>query len=149
MSSEFITINSKLTVNNNTIWQKRIIEPQKNYWFHSFILFLLGIGYGVYEMVTENPYRWIMVVVLTIWMTRHIITIYQILFINAWRSNIPLSDIKEIRTPDPENEFEEKVVLRLKSGREKTYIFRKSENQAEKFVLMISSQISLLSHVAQ
>ena len=149
MNTEFITTNSRLSVKNDTIWQKRIIEPPKNYWFHSFILLLFLLGFSVYDAIPEKPYKWIMVFVIIMWMTPHIMTIYQILFIKTWKSNIRLSDIKSVRTENEENELEEKVFVKLKSGREKIYFFRKSENQAEKFVLLISSQTSLVSPVNQ
>ncbi len=140
MSTEFITTTTRLTIINNTIRQKRVIEPPKNYWFHSFILLVLFIGFSVDDVLNDKPYKWVRVLILLVWISPHLVTIYRILFINSWKSNIKFSDIKEIKLLPDENELEEKVSMILKSGRKKIYVFRKSEEQAKKFTEMISSK---------
>ena len=93
------------------------------------------------DVLNDKPYKWVRVVILLVWISPHLVTIYRILFINSWKSNIKFSDIKEIKLLPDENELEEKVSMILKSGRKKIYVFRKSEEQAKKFIEMMSSEL--------
>ena len=138
MNAEFLTTNSRLTIDKNWINENIIIKKPKNYWFDSFIFMALIIVFFIYEALTDNSYKWIIVFAGLTWILPHIKTVLQILFVETWKSNIQLLEIKDVKIEKQENELEEKVILRLKSGRRKTYVFRKSENQAENFIATIN-----------
>ena len=144
MNPEFITTTSKLTIKDNRVLQRQVVEPERNYWFHSFILIGIIIGLAVYDTLTDKPYKWVLVLVAIGWMSPHLVTIYRYLFVVTWRTNIPLRLIKNFRLQD-RNELEEQVVLTLRSDRKKTYVFRKAEGQAEKFAEALSQSAPQLA----
>ena len=144
MATGFITTTSKLTIKNNSVVQKRITEPERNYWFHSFILIAFVIAFAIDDALTDRPWRWPVILVGLWWMSPHLVTIYRYLFVVTWRTNIPLNLIKSFKLQD-RNELEEEVVLTLRSGRKKTYIFRKAEAQAEKFITALSQSTPQLA----
>jgi hypothetical protein len=143
MGTEFITKEGKLMVQRGVIYQKRLLEPPKNYWFHSFVLILLLMMLWADEAVNGKPLKWFYLPIGLMWIFPHLETIYRFLFVNTWRTNIPLSRVKEVMVHHPENELEEKVTLVLRSGRRKTYVFRKSEQQAGPFAEMVSSHMAM------
>ena len=149
MDAEFFTTNSKLTLKNNVIWEKTLVQPPPSYWFHSFLFIIAFLAYTVYEILSGAWQELILAAVLLFWLSPHIKRIYQLLFVNVWRWYVPLSEIRNIYLEQEYNKLEEMVRLVLHSGREKTYIFLKSEQQAERFVELISSLIITVSPAAE
>jgi hypothetical protein len=139
MDAEFITSTSKLTLKNDTIWEKRIVQPEKSYWYHSFILLLIFIGYSTYKALNERASDWLYVLLGIVWIAPHLERIYKFLFVKVWRWYVPLSEIRFIHVEQDFNELEQKVTVLLKNGRKKEYIFRRSENQTERFMEVITS----------
>ena len=143
MKTEFITTNSKLTVRSKWISEKPVIEKPESYWFHSFAMLALLLVYSFDEMLHERPDKLIAVILSAIWIAPHFVRIYQFLFINVWRSNIPVNEVKSIRLDDQFNELEDQVILTLHSGRKKRYLFRKREGQAAGFVTVVGENIKM------
>lgn len=140
MQIEFYTVNSKLTLKNNTIWEKNLIQQKPSYWLHSVVLLIALLILTVYEALAGEFYKWFLSIMIIVWLTPHITRLYRLLFVKVWRWYIPLREIKVINLHQDYNELEEKVTVVLNSGREKIFIFRKMEHQAEKFVYQINSQ---------
>ena len=138
MSTEYSTTTSKLRVQNKWISERVIVEPEKNYWFHSFMILLLLIIYSMDQLETK-PAKFISIVMCVIWISPHFVRIYRGLFVNVWRNNIPLKEVKDIDVDHEYNELEEKVTITLNSGRRKIYLFRKAEGQAEGFAAAVSA----------
>jgi hypothetical protein len=147
MATEFITTTSKLTIKNNRVVQQRVVQPERNYWFHSFVLILLFIALTFDDVLSDRPYRWPLLIVAVMWISPHLVTIYRYLFVVTWRTNIPLPLIKSFKLQD-RNELEEEVVLTLRSGRKKIYVFRKAEEQAEKFAGALSQSTPQIASFA-
>lgn len=139
MDAEFITSTSKLTLKNETIWEKRIVQPEKSYWYHSFIFLLIFIGYSTYRAINERAFDWLYVLLGLVWIAPHLKRIYKFVFVKVWRWYVPLSEIRTVEVEQNFNELEQKVIVLLKNGRKKEYIFRRSENQTERFVELIAS----------
>jgi hypothetical protein len=142
MDPEFFTKSSKLTIKNDTIWEKRLVSPEKNYWFHSFILLLVFIAFSVDKAIYDTPFDWLYVLLGLIWIAPHLKHIFEFLFQKIWRWYIPLSEVRTIVLDPHYNELEQKVTITVKSGRKKVYVFRTSEHQAEAFTELVSSSIS-------
>jgi len=141
MDPEFFTTNSKLTIKNDTIWEKQLVLPPPNYWFHSFILLLVIIAFSIDKAVNETPLDWVYVLLGLIWIAPHLKHIYAFLFQKVWRWYVPLAEVSTVVLDPHYNELEQKVTLTVKSGRKKVYIFRRMEHQAEAFVELVASRL--------
>lgn len=141
MDAAFFTTTSKLTIKNGTIWEKHLVDREKTYWLHSFIILLFLIGDFLYTAINESARYWLYVLLGLVWIAPHLKKIYQLVFTKAWRWYIPLSEIKSVEMDLNFNELEQRVVLTLKTGREKAYLFRKLEHQAETFTELVLSRV--------
>ena len=132
---DFFTIDSRITIKYGKILIKKLKhEPIKRYWFDSFILIGLLIAYQVDGAINGKPYKWVIVIAALTWIYPHLERIFKIFFINKWGNTIVLAEVLDIIQPEPDNELETKVLIRVKSGRRKEFIFRTAENQADKFI---------------
>jgi hypothetical protein len=138
---EFFTIDSKLLIEKDVLIIKKLKQdPGKNYWFHSFILIAILIAFQVDKAINEKSSAWIIVLVALMWIYPHLERIFNILFVYKWGNSIRLADITEIARQPIGNELETIIHIRLKSGRQKTLIFRTKENQVEEFIELVQKQ---------
>lgn len=139
MEQQFVTNKSKLTIKNGYIHETQLIPKAASYWFMHFLTLLILLFFSIYSAFTDkNEYvlRLVYVPLLLMWIWPHAQRIYRILFIESWNKTIPLKNITEVQMKDL-NELEEMVIVLLKSGRIKTYTFRKTEHQAQAFSTFI------------
>jgi hypothetical protein len=141
MDTSFYTVGSKVTLKDNVIREQVIIEPPPSYWWHSLILLVLVLIYSIDEALSGKFRKWVFAVLVIVWMAPHLSRLYTLLFVQVWRRNIPLAQIKTITHEPDANELEEKVKVVLRSGRQKIYVFRKSESVAAAFVETIRLHI--------
>lgn len=135
MEQQFVTSKSKLTIKNGYIQETQLIPQAANYWFMHFLTLLILLFFSIYSAFTdknEHVLRLVYVPLLLMWIWPHAQRIYRILFIESWSKTIPLKNITEVQMKDL-NELEDMVIVLLKSGRIKTYTFRKTEHQAQAF----------------
>lgn len=137
MTSEYSTTTSKIRVQNKWISERVVVEPDKNYWFHSFLMLLLLIIFSIDQVETKFT-KITTIILCVIWISPHFVRIHRGLFVNVWRNNIPIKEIKDIEVDQDYNELEDMVTLTLNSGRKKIYLFRKWEGQAEDFAAAVS-----------
>ncbi|HEX2535385.1 MAG TPA: hypothetical protein VHK69_16685, partial [Chitinophagaceae bacterium] len=137
METVFYTVTSKLTLKNNTVWEQRVLQPPPTYWWHSFVLLVTVLGYTVHEALSGQWHEWVFALLLLHWLRPHLQRIYRLLFVNVWRWYVPLAEIRSVHLDPDYNEWEEQVRVVLRSGRQKNYLFRKSEGQAGKFAEVV------------
>lgn len=136
MDAEFITLDSRLIIKKGIIQQKNLKFDSEEGLNRSlaFIAILLFIGYSIYEIVEEQKYYYFIQIFLCLfWLAPHVKRIYKKLFVQTWKSTIKLNEITNVITR-PFNELETEVILQLKNGREKNYVFRNAENQIDSFL---------------
>lgn len=138
---ELYTINSKLIFDNNYLTIKKMKNDTSSYWFHSFVLYGCMVGFYFYKAMNQDPLAWFMVFgIITVWMYPHWVRIFKILFLFKWGNRIKIADIKDVSILPKENELETAICLKLKSGRQKHFVFRTLEKQAEHFVAYVQEQ---------
>jgi hypothetical protein len=144
MEAVFITKDSELLLSGDRVRSKRLVEAPNDYWFHSLILLSALALYRINEVRNGEYWKWIVLVAILSWASPHLWRIYRYLFVLTWRSSIPLNAIRSVAQEEL-NKLETKVTLTLHSGRKKEYIFRTSENEAERFVQAMQASIGTLA----
>jgi hypothetical protein len=137
MHTEFITLNSRLILNNNAIIEKKLKTnaEEKLTLFIALIALLAFLTVCVYRTFIDRDYFYITQGILVlVWLVPHIKRIYTLLFVKTWNSTIRIDDIQNVTLTRLENGLETQVTLYLKSGRRKFLIFRNAESQAEGFI---------------
>jgi hypothetical protein len=146
---DFYTIDSKVRIEKGKLIIRKVKhDPTERYWFHSFILIALVIAYQMDAAINEKPYKWILVIVALTWIYPHLERSFKILFINKWGNTINLNEVIDVTQANPENELETKVVIKVRSGRRKEFIFRTAENHADSFINTVRELSSLSSSLA-
>ncbi len=140
---EFITTDSKLTIEGTTIRQKRLTnEYRRNLLIYAF-LFAFGVNMLVEKfeiaLQADKASKWVMVIVLSVLLLFYIGMVLDFLFRQHWKNQIDISKIAEIKTYQSEESLETNVVLKLKSNRYKVYKFRTLESQFENFITQLQS----------
>lgn len=144
MEQVFTTTTGQLTIKNGKLWEKKLVTQDPDYRYHSFILLALFTILCIHEISTSRNYaRLLILLPISMWIYPHFKTIYQFLFQKIWRWYIPLAEISKLQYNPDFNELEESITVRIKSGRSKIFIFRKSEKQAEE--MMKALQYTILS----
>ena len=132
---EYYTIDSKVIFERDKMFFRNIkYDPNGHYWFVSFALLAILLGWNIYDVVNGEIYSLLWVVIILVWIYPHLVRIYKFLFVQKWGNAIKMNNIKDVTRPEPINELETKVILKLKSGRRKELIFRSRENQVEGFL---------------
>ena len=134
MEQEFITTDGKIFINEEAITHKTLLTVKKDYWFHSFIALLFYSGCCMWSALNGNPGMWVFALGGIVWIWPHLERIFRVLFIKTWKRKIRLAEIKSILPKLELNSLETKVILKLTSAREKHFLFRNVENQAEPFI---------------
>lgn len=143
MNTSFITVDSKLSFDNTYLNIRKLkYGPTRSYWFDSFILLSLFIGFQVYRAIYDKPRVWVLVLLGLIWIYPHLERIFKLFFVDKWGNRIKLVTIKEIKILPPNNELETIVVIKMITGRQKTLIFRNAENQHEGFIELLESKLN-------
>lgn len=148
---EFITLDSRLTLQRGNIYQNKLKSSTEEgqYRFVAFVAFVLLVVLTIEEIVAEGEYfKIIRVIVYAFFLAPLFTRIFQTLFIKTWKNIIPLKDVKAISTRPLQNGLETEVVLSLKSGRKKFYVFRNAEGQLEAFTEAVAAQTSLSIQMA-
>lgn len=142
----FITIDSKLTFDKRYLNIKMVKhDTSRSYWFDSFLLLSLFIGYQTYRAIYEKPRAWVLVVVGLTWIYPHLERIFKILFVNKWGNRIQLDKIIDFNILPTNNELETAIKLKLANKRQKLLIFRTSENQVDSFLEMLQERADNLT----
>lgn len=143
----FITLNSQLSFDNNHLNIKKVKQdPNKRYWFDSFILIAFFISFQIYRAITDEPIGWVIAGCALVWIYPHLERIFKILFVYHWGNRIALNKIKEIKVLPAGNELEDILCLKLINGRKKIFIFRKAENQLNDFVEALKQKTNPREH---
>lgn len=66
--------------------------------------------------------------------------LYSSLFVKTWKSTIRFADIQSVSSSALDNGLETKVILHLKNGRKKFYVFRNAEKQSDDFIQAVELQ---------
>jgi type III secretory pathway component EscU len=144
---EFITTDSKLTIDGNTIVQKTLIEINKSYYLLYVFLFIFTFDLLIAKIeiiqATGKKTEWFHVVIygivclmLLVWF---LIGTYDYLFRRTWKNKISISKIDKISITHSDEGLETDVKLILKSKRYKLYKFRTHEKQVDSFVELLQS----------
>lgn len=144
--STFFTLDSRLTIQRGNIYQNKVKHQTEDhqYRFVAFVAFVLLVIYTLEEITIKGEYYKIFrVIVYAFFLAPLFKRIFQTLFLKTWKTIIPLKDIKAITTQPLENGLETELVLRLRSGRKKAYVFRNAEGQLETFTEAVAAQTSL------
>jgi hypothetical protein len=142
----FITIDSKLTFDKQYLNIKKVKhDTSRSYWFDSFLLLSLFIGFQTYRAIYDKPRAWVLVVIGLSWIYPHLERIFRILFINKWGTRIQLDKIMEFNILPTINELETTQQLKLANKRQKLLVFRTGENQIDSFIEMLQEKANNLS----
>lgn len=142
----FITVDSKLTFDKQYLNIKKVKhDTSRSYWFDSFLLLSLFIGFQAYRAIYEKPRAWVLVVIGLTWIYPHLKRIFKILFITKWGNRIQLHKIIELNVLPTNNELETTLQLKLANKRQKLLVFRTGENQIDSFIEMLQEKASNLS----
>ncbi len=140
---EFVTTDSKITINGTTLSQKRNTNAYLRngilyLFFFTFLLNMLSEKIDI-AMLAGRPYKWIIVGFLGLLLLLYIGLLIVFLFKQHWKNKIDISTIREITAAESDKPFETDVVLRLNSKRYKVYHFRTLENQVENFIAALQT----------
>jgi len=142
----FITIDSKLTFDKQYLNIKKVKhDTSRSYWFDSFLLLSLLIGFQTYRAIYDKPRTWVLVVIGLTWIYPHLKRIFRILFINKWGNRIQLDKIMEFNILPTINELETTLQLKVANKRQKLLVFRTGENQIDSFIEMLQEKANNLS----
>lgn len=142
----FITVDSKLTFDKHYLNIKKAIQnPTRSYWFDSFLLLALFIGFQIYRAVYDKPRAWVLVVIGLTWIYPHLEKIFKILFIYKWGNRIKLDKIVDFTISPSSNDLETTLQLKLANGRKKILVFRTAENQIDDFIKVLQQKAINLS----
>jgi hypothetical protein len=136
MSTEFITLDSKLAIRGNAISERKVkhTEPDS---FHlvEYVIALALIALALYWIFAEGEYSAILFLLIPLlWLQRRLKKLYIALFVKTWKPTIFFNEIRDVTTTALHNGLETQVTLHLTNGRKKFYIFRNAENQLEEFL---------------
>jgi hypothetical protein len=134
----FITVDSKLTFDKHYLNIKKVAQkPTRSYWFDSFLLLALFIGFQAYRAIYDKPRAWVLVLIGLTWIYPHLERIFKILFIYKWGNRIKLDKIVKYAVLTSDNDLETTLQLKLVSGRQKLLLFRSAENQIDDFLKIL------------
>ena len=142
MSTEFITLNSRLTIKKGTLTEKKVkLNTEEGFThFISFVALLALLSFCIYRIVVDRDFFFIIQLFLVlIWLQPHLKRIYSFLFISTWRSSIRIDDILKVTCSSLHNGLETEATLHLNNGRKKFLIFRDAENQVDNFIRIIET----------
>jgi len=145
MEQTYTTKNGRLILKNGKLWEKKLLKQDPDYAYHSFILLIFFLVIIIDEVQTTKEYSpllylWFFI----IGIYPHAKTLYEFLFQKIWRWYIPLNEIKFIHYHKDFNELEESVTIIIRNGRSKTFVFRKSEQQALELTQNLEARIPAL-----
>ena len=149
MSAEFITLNSKLTIDQGTLIEKKLtVNTEEGFTrLIAFIALLAFLAYCIYRIVVDKKYFFIIQLLLVmIWLAPHFKRLQTFLFVETWKSSIRMDYIQRVTSSKLQNGLETQVTLHLKNRRKKFLTFRDAENQVDDFVRVIETkEIALAS----
>lgn len=137
MSEEFITLNSRLTVKNDTLIEKKLkVNREEGFTrFLAFVVLVSLVAFCIYRIAFDNNYFYIIQLILVLmWLAPHTKRVYTSLFIKTLKTSIRIDEIQTLTSSKLDNGLETQVTLHLKNGRKKFLIFRDAENQVDDFL---------------
>ena len=141
MESLFFTTTSKLVLKNGWINEWPVVEKEPGYRLHSLLLIFLMVLYSIGSIREGRYTKSVFLMLAMFWVAPHLKRIYRVLFVDVWRQHIPLKGVRKVAWDNAFNELEERVVLTMRSGRKKVYVFRKREAQALPFVEAVAGSV--------
>ncbi len=140
---EFVTTDSKLTINGTTLIQRRNTNTYLRngllyLFFFTFLVNMLSEKIDI-ALLAGKPYKWVIVGFLGLLLMLYIGLLFVFLFKQHWKNKIDILTIREIAMAESDKPFETDVVLKLSSKRYKVYQFRTLENQVEKFIAALQT----------
>jgi hypothetical protein len=142
-SMDFVTVDSKLSVEGNIIKQKRLTNTFSRIFF-LYAFFLLWFINAFIEKIalaqqTGKGTMWISVIISGIILLLYVGVLYDFLFRRYWKNQLDISNINKITVKPSDEGLETNVVVTLKSKRYKLYKFRILEKQYEDFIETVRS----------
>jgi hypothetical protein len=137
MASGYLTLDSRLIISKDHV-TKQVLKSNGDFrraQGTEFLVLLLFIWITLEKITYDHEYLRITQLILIFYcLSPHLHRIYRLLFVDYWRSAIPLAKIRRISTKNLDNGIETKVTIHLANGRQKQYIFRNAEQQADAFM---------------
>jgi hypothetical protein len=134
MSTEFITLDSRLTIRMNAITEtklKDITYTRSRYYFLSLAL----NAFCLYMVVAWQDYSEYVIIPVLLFMLMHDLqNTYIGMFKLSHKPTIFLKEVRDVTTTALNNGLETQVTLHLANGRKKFYVFRNAENQLDGFL---------------
>lgn len=139
-----LTVDSKLTIDNDFLVIRKVKHETNDYWYHSFILFAFIIAYELARIIDGNPKpglnELLGLLFGLIYIYPHLARMFKKLFMYHWGNKIKLNKIKEYTILPSDNELETTLRIQLDTGRQKLFTFRNAENQLNDFVDLLKKQ---------
>lgn len=140
---EFITLNSRITIQKGVINERKVkLDTEEGFTrLMAFVALIVYLLFCIYRIVIEKDYFvFIHVILILVWLTPHLVRIYTSLFIKTWQSSIKLDRVSRVTSLNMGNGLETQVTLHLKNERKKFFVFRNAENQVENFIGAIENR---------
>ncbi len=131
--NQFYVKDGLLNVENGIIQFKKL-DHSKTYVLEAFLFWIVFFYFNFTNGKSNAESKFFMFIIAFYWSFPILIQFVKKIFFTSWKRKYTAADIKEIVVMDGENILEEKMIIRLKPSRSKTYIFRKHENQSEPFL---------------
>jgi len=138
MKQEFITTNGKVIIDDGVIHVKKLVHHSSG----EFNFLIFWTMYILFLLIDETKIRPLLYIVLGLLALAFLIMIFERVFIKSWKKKIPLANIKSYRVNKDVAGLETKVVLFLRSGRQKEIVFRNHDHQLDPFLDIVTQQIT-------
>lgn len=141
---EFVTTDGKLEIIGDMIVQKRLTNIRRNnilvrFFFFFFFVNLLSKNIDKLNE-TEKFSAWIGIIFYGCFVLLYIVFVIISLFRQILSNKVDINNISEIKLTDCEEGLEKNVLVKVKSGRYKIYVFRNLEKEYKKLLDYLSSQ---------
>ena len=140
---DFITVDSKISIEGTTIKQKRLTNNSTRSYLVSAFFFLWFISVFDDKIARAQDkgsiMSWVSVGFFGLIIFLYILLLCDILFRRYWRNKINIEHIAKIKTAPSDEGLETHVVVTLKSKRYKLFKFRTLEKQHDLFIQKVQS----------
>lgn len=135
---EFVTVDGKLEIKENTIIQKRLTNVRKRniFIYVSLFIFFLNLLMNDIDKLNEKGIKsvWFGIMLNVLIILFYVAFVITILFRQVLSNKVDIDKITEVKLTDSEEGLDKNVLLKTKSNRYKLYKFRILEMEYEKLV---------------
>jgi hypothetical protein len=138
MKQEFITTNGKVIIDDGVIHVKKLIHRSSGeYNFLTFWAF-----YCLYAISTDSKANPLLYILMGLVAFVFLIICFEKIFIKSWKKKFPMKQVKSYKVDKDASGLETTVTFFLKSGRQKSIVFRNHEKQLDPFIEMVTQHLT-------